>query len=224
MIEAKYYVYEWFIVETEEVFYVGKGSGNRVASMKDRNEYFRNIRKKHNCDYRIVKYFDDEQEAYNFEREYGLEKKEIGQARACYVLGNINRYIDKNTILKMSKTHFKKKHIPWNTGMKMDESFKEKCRINNLGKKQSEYTKNKRSMSLMNHSVSESARKRISESRKKKVLLVNTETGEKTLFLSISELAKLFGVSQSAITPIIKNNRHYKNKYYISYANTEIIT
>ena len=25
----EYYVYEWFIVDTNEVFYVGKGKGNR---------------------------------------------------------------------------------------------------------------------------------------------------------------------------------------------------
>ena len=47
MINAQmFYVYEWYIVETGEIFYVGKGSGNRVTSMKDRNEYFKNIRKK----------------------------------------------------------------------------------------------------------------------------------------------------------------------------------
>ena len=25
----KYYVYEWFVIETNEVFYVGKGTGRR---------------------------------------------------------------------------------------------------------------------------------------------------------------------------------------------------
>ena len=63
MIEAKYYVYEWFKISTGEIFYVGKGSKNRVTSMKDRNKYFKDIIKKHKCDYRIIKYFDDEQEA-----------------------------------------------------------------------------------------------------------------------------------------------------------------
>ena len=43
MIEAKYYVYEWYIEDTNEIFYVGKGTGNRVISMKNRNSYFKNI-------------------------------------------------------------------------------------------------------------------------------------------------------------------------------------
>ena len=41
MIEAKYYVYLWKIKETQEVIYVGKGSGNRWRSMKDRNDEFK---------------------------------------------------------------------------------------------------------------------------------------------------------------------------------------
>lgn len=36
----KAYVYEWYNVDTNEVFYVGKGINNRMHSMKNRNQYF----------------------------------------------------------------------------------------------------------------------------------------------------------------------------------------
>lgn len=51
----RYYVYEWFIVDTLEVFYVGKGTGNRRFELHNRNEYFNNVYNKHRCAVRIVK-------------------------------------------------------------------------------------------------------------------------------------------------------------------------
>jgi hypothetical protein len=94
----------WYIKETNEIFYVGKGSDNRYKSMKDRNSYFKNIRKKYDCDYKIVKYFDDEKEAYDFELELGTQLKNQGQARACYILGQTNKFVSNEVKRKISKT------------------------------------------------------------------------------------------------------------------------
>ena len=33
----KFYVYEWYNVETNEIFYVGKGCNNRYKNISDRN-------------------------------------------------------------------------------------------------------------------------------------------------------------------------------------------
>ena len=43
--QNKYYVYEWYIEDTGEIFYLGKGSNNRMTSMKDRNKIFKEILK-----------------------------------------------------------------------------------------------------------------------------------------------------------------------------------
>lgn len=43
---------------------------------------------------------------------------------------------------------FKKGNKSWNKGLKMDDAFREKCRVGQLGKKQSEETKQKRSESI----------------------------------------------------------------------------
>lgn len=222
MIEAKYYVYEWFIEETNEIFYVGKGTGNRVTSMKNRNNYFKNIRKKYKCNYRILKYFQNENDAYNYELKRGIELKEIGQAKACYVLGNFKKFIDDSVLEKMKKTAFKKENIPWNKGKKMSDEFREKCRKRVLGTKQSEETKKKRSNSLKNHIVTKEARKKIGLSKMKPIILINLETKEEKTYNQISNLAKELNVCQSSLCRPLKSGKVYKNKYIIKYANTEV--
>ena len=44
------YVYEWYNVDTNEVFYVGKGRNNRMHSMKNRNQYFKEKQKQKNSE------------------------------------------------------------------------------------------------------------------------------------------------------------------------------
>ena len=222
MIEAKYYVYEWYIEDTNEIFYVGKGTGNRVTSMKNRNSYFKNIRKKYKCNYRILKYFRNENDAYNYELKRGLELKEIGQAKACYVLGNLKKFIDDSFLEKMEKTAFKKERTTWNKGKKMSAEYKEKCRKRTLGTKQSEETKKKRSNSLKNHIVTKEARKKIGLSKMKPIILINLETKEEKTYNQISNLAKELNVCQSSLCRPLKSGKIYKNKYIIKYVNTEV--
>lgn len=222
MIEAKYYVYEWYVEDTNEIFYVGKGTGNRVTSMKNRNSYFKNIRKKYKCNYRILKYFRNENDAYNYELKRGLELKEIGQAKACYVLGNFKKFIDDSVLEKMKKTAFKKERTPWNKGKKMSIEYKEKCRKRTLGTKQSEETRKKRSNSLKNHIVTKEAREKIGLSKMKPIILVNLETKEEKTYNQISNLAKELNVCQSSLCRPLKSGKVYKNKYIIKYANTEV--
>lgn len=222
MIEAKYYVYEWYIEETNEIFYVGKGTGNRVTSMKNRNSYFKNIRKKYKCNYRILKYFKNENDAYNYELKRGLELKEIGQAKACYVLGNFKKFIDDSVLEKMKKTSFKKDRTPWNKGKKMSDEYKQKCRERVLGTKQSEETRRKRSNSLKNHIVTKEAREKIGLSKMKPIILINLDTKEEIVYKKISNLAKELNICQSSLCRPLKSGKIYKNKYIIKYANTEV--
>ena len=158
----KYYVYIWFLVDTKEVFYVGKGSGNRVTSMKDRNRHFRNIRSKCRCDYKIVRYFDNEEDAYNYELELGIEYKSKGQAWCCYVLGKVDKFVSNEMKKKISKTL--KGNTPWNKGKKTSQDTKEKLRLAKLGKKQSEETKKRRSISLQGHKVTRKTKRKIASS------------------------------------------------------------
>lgn len=73
-----FYVYEWYIIETNEVFYVGKGSKKRYLS-KQHNNMFKEFLKRFDCKSRIVKYYNSEEEAFNGEYERILELKGKGQ-------------------------------------------------------------------------------------------------------------------------------------------------
>jgi len=73
-----YYVYEWFVVKTEEIIYVGKGTGNRYKIRKH-NRLFDEMIKRFYCYSRVVKVFESEKEAFRFEFEYINELKAKGQ-------------------------------------------------------------------------------------------------------------------------------------------------
>ena len=65
----KYYVYEYYIKETGEVFYVGKGKGNRYQNIKNRNKFFIDMYNTHNCSTRKVCENLSEDEAFSKEEE-----------------------------------------------------------------------------------------------------------------------------------------------------------
>lgn len=66
---GEYYVYEWFIVDTNEVFYVGKGKNDRYLTISGRNKFFMDMYNSHICDVRKVYENLSEQEAFNKEIE-----------------------------------------------------------------------------------------------------------------------------------------------------------
>ena len=66
-----YYVYEWYNEETGDVFYVGKGHGDRYKqkSKTKRNRFFMRYINKYRCASRIIIDNLTEEEAYEKERE-----------------------------------------------------------------------------------------------------------------------------------------------------------
>lgn len=64
-----YYVYIWYIVETNEVFYVGKGKGKRYKETSNRNKFFKDMYASHNCDVRKIYENLTEPEAFQKEQE-----------------------------------------------------------------------------------------------------------------------------------------------------------
>lgn len=76
-----YYVYEFYIVDTDEIIYVGKGTRNRYKVRYNRNKLLKEMFEKYNCDSRIVKEFEDERDAFNYEYSRIKELKEKGLCR-----------------------------------------------------------------------------------------------------------------------------------------------
>lgn len=82
MQQKYFYVYKWFNVNTNEVFYIGKGCKNRYKEITKRNKVFLDYYKNNTCDCQIINYFDNEEEAFQKENELILYYKNIGQAQA----------------------------------------------------------------------------------------------------------------------------------------------
>ena len=106
----KFYVYEWFIVETNEIFYVGKGCRNRYK-VKKHNSVFNYILKHNNCESRIIKFFDEEKDAFEYEYLRVKELKQKGQCKANIYqvgLGGTINWRDEKNKEKYSKYNIMK--------------------------------------------------------------------------------------------------------------------
>lgn len=76
-----FYVYEWYNIETGEVFYVGKGIGDRYKTTRKRNKTFLDYIENNKVDVRIVWKGESEEEAFNKEVEITNKYKEINQCQ-----------------------------------------------------------------------------------------------------------------------------------------------
>lgn len=75
-----FYVYEYYKVENDEVFYIGKGTGRRIRELRNRNEYFKAIYNKYECAVRIVKNNLSNEEACKLERQLIAKSWKKGEA------------------------------------------------------------------------------------------------------------------------------------------------
>jgi hypothetical protein len=82
-----FYVYEWFIVSTLEVFYVGKGTGMRRFETHNRSLYFKNVTRKHACAVRLVHQSLTNEESCMLEIERIAELRMKGWARCNFTNG-----------------------------------------------------------------------------------------------------------------------------------------
>lgn len=82
-----FYIYEWYNTDTNEVFYVGKGTKGRYKNTYHRNTYFKNYLNKYNCDVLKVKIDLDEDEAFELEKELIKKYRIIGQCMCNFTDG-----------------------------------------------------------------------------------------------------------------------------------------
>lgn len=74
----RFYVYEWFIIDTNQVFYVGKGTRDRYLNKSNRNTHFKRIIAKYDCDVRIIQDGLTEEESFLLEEEVISNYKKNG--------------------------------------------------------------------------------------------------------------------------------------------------
>jgi hypothetical protein len=82
--KKQYYIYEWYIVETGEVFYIGKGNKTRYKDTRNRNRIFNKIRNDNICESRILENNLEEDSAYLKEKEKIAEYREKGWCKANF--------------------------------------------------------------------------------------------------------------------------------------------
>lgn len=85
-----FYVYAWYFKDTDEIFYIGKGKGERyLVTDKSRNDYFKSIVSKYkdNVDVKILKDNLSETDSWDLERKLIKEYKEKGQCKANFHIG-----------------------------------------------------------------------------------------------------------------------------------------
>lgn len=83
----KYYIYAWYYINTNEIFYIGKGSNNRYIDTKNRrNEYFKNIIQKEGNNVNVKKLYENlsEEESYILERELIHKYWDKGECKANF--------------------------------------------------------------------------------------------------------------------------------------------
>lgn len=121
--ENKFYVYEWYNIDTNEVFYVGKGCGKRFKDSKNRNKDFLEYYNNNPTNSRIVSYFDNEEDAFEYEKELTKQYKEKGQCQCSLMEGGYGGY---------SKVWSKEMKDYWSKNNPMkNEKQKERMRQNN---------------------------------------------------------------------------------------------
>lgn len=109
----KFYVYEWFNTKTNEIIYVGKGCHNRYKVRKH-NRLFNLEIQKGEYESRIIKYFDNEIEAFDYEFNRINELRGIGQCKCNIYNGGLGgttswwtdekrQMYSKNNIMKSEK-------------------------------------------------------------------------------------------------------------------------
>ena len=211
----KFYVYEWYIVDTNEVIYVGKGTGNRYKQT-NRNKMFNDFYQSHNCDVRFV-YID-----LNEDEAFYLEHLTI-----MYYLQNTNfRLTNQNTggcggQVQIYRTEAqiqaqeKRKGVSVNAGS--NNGMYGKCWKDGKTEKEIQEIGCKISTSLKGHTTTDETRQKQSdkakargmnslhshyEQRKRPVMIVNNSNGE--------IVAEYDTIKDAKNNPYVKGHLGYK--------------
>lgn len=112
-----FYVYEWFIKDTDEIIYVGKGSKRRYLS-KQHNSMFREFIKRFECESRIIAYYENEKDAFAKEFDRVNELKQKGQCVCNIIAGGSGGGGSVNIATKKRWTDDMRKYYSENNVMK----------------------------------------------------------------------------------------------------------
>lgn len=159
-----FYVYVHRRATTGEIFYVGKGRGNR-AYRKDRGRHWKAIVEKHGRTVEIVANGLQEQEAFELERSIiaKIGRRDLG-------LGPLVNYTDGGDGASgaVRSTEFKTRNAAFHTGRKRSEETKKNISDALRGKVPSEQTRSRMSKAQIGRTHTEATKQKISVSGRKR--------------------------------------------------------
>ena len=209
--EKRFYVYVWIRKDTNKIFYVGKGSGNRYKDLDMRNKHFLNIINKvgkNNCTQEFLAIELTEKEAFNLEKYYIAKYRKEGLP-----LVNISDGGEGSSgWFANASAEEQKRH------REISKSF--------LGKHHSEKTKKKmREAALGRHILSEEAKQNIGLANSKSIIVYSIQQNKIILYFeSFSKCIDYFNkqnppLGEAAIRHALKlYNGEIRNNYRKKYA------
>lgn len=135
----KFYVYFHIKPNTNEVFYVGKGNGNRAFSLKNRSNFWKQTVKKHGLKIEFINTKLSEKRAFELEKIYikKFGRRDLGNGSLVNMTdggdGRSGLICSEETRLKISKVGIGRTNK--NKGGTISEETKQKISQSNLGNK-----------------------------------------------------------------------------------------
>jgi hypothetical protein len=194
----EYYVYEWFILETGEIFHIGKGKYRRMFDKKNnRNKYFKNIVSKYECDVRIFKDNLTEEEAWKIEKERIAELR----PRTNFHVGGSGGDTWSN--------------LPKHEKERIAEQVSNSLKGNSCakGKKWSKESREKLSQSQRGKVFTKETLDKLKKAKLRQFIIRNRQTGEEVIVIGYNGVGEFFGKPRSTVRHWITSNNHKEYEF-----------
>lgn len=239
-----YYVYEWFIVGTGEVFYVGKGKNKRAWQLKE-NSFFMKMYNSHETDVRIVHKNLNEQKAFELEIELIKYYRENTNYRLTNItkggnqppstlgikmskdtknkIGYANKIAYKNPEIRKKLSESLKKFYNTDKGKKV-ASARNKKNMENKEIRKKISQSNKKYFSIEENRIKKSIQmkecynnKSANKARQRKIVQLNTEYKLIKEFESLMQADKETGISFKSISKVLRKNNKTAKGFIFMY-------
>lgn len=238
MKKAIYYVYVWFRTDKNEVFYVGKGKGNRSHDMGMRNRHFLNVVNKVGMDNIVILKLEEnleEQEAYEREKYYIAFYESLGHNLTNKTKGGEGSSDWYSRLTEEEKQRHREISAKAFTGKKHSEETKKKMSEKAKGRKHSpesieKMKKTKKENNVVGYwkgkTLPEDFRRKISEAAKTRtygrnsnargVVLID-KNGSTIHFSTRKECAEFLNIAAGSVLKYIRSGKEC-NGYIIKEA------
>ncbi len=196
-----FYTYMHTRNDTNEVFYIGKGSKRRPRDKSNRNRHWHYIVNKHGYTVTVLAAWDKEQDALDHEKFLITVFKDIGKDLANYVDGGLGCSGMRHTEEAKKKMSISRKGNQHALGYKHNEEARNNMAQAQLGRKHSEETKSK--MSLRQTGENNAMWGKPNISKRKAVICLTTGVE----YASLTEAALDTGADSAKITLVCQGKR-----------------